>query len=236
VIPKAFRLSLISGLCVLVVGRAQADGTWHFESASGSGPYPVDTPVDAPIQDGSQLSLLLFTGVAASIASGATSPASGNYLFLQASSQAIDDTRLVFTLTASGPVEIDSLSYAAVVFKANQGPSTMNWVYSVNYGSANIGPTSLTVDTYKQDENWNSYNSDFNIITSDAATVTIVGTLGGADTLDNKNGNVGFDAFSFNIVSIPEPSTGTLLVFGLVLAVSATRKVRRNCHALPGDR
>jgi hypothetical protein len=113
--------SLACALCVLAGPLASAALIWDFEGASGSGPYLVNTPVDAPFQASSRLSTALRPGVTASIASGATAPASGDYLFLQASSQAINDTALVFTLDASGPVAINSLSYDAIVYKPNKG-------------------------------------------------------------------------------------------------------------------
>lgn len=232
---KSPKLSLVIGVCLLAANLTQAAVTWNFESASGSGPYPVDAPVGAPIQASSQLSAVLPIGVTASIASGATTPASGNYLLLNASSQAINSgAALVFTINASGAVEINSLSYAAIVFMLNQGPDQITWTYAVNYGSGNIGPTSLTTDTFKNKGDWASYNPDFNIITSDAATITITGTLSGLDTLASDNGNVGFDNFSFDVTPIvPEPTTMALLLFGLVFVVSTTRKLWWNC---PGGR
>lgn len=233
---KCPKLSHVIGLCVLTANLTQAAVTWNFDSgASGSGPYLVDTPVDAPIQDSSHLSAFLPIGVTAGIDSGATDPASGNYLLLGGSSQAINSgTRLLFTINTSGAVEINSLSYAAIVFMMNQGPDQITWTYTVNYGAGDIGPYSLTVETFKNKGNWASYSTDFNIITVGAATITIVGGLSGLSTLTSDNGSVGFDSFSFDVTPlVPEPTTMALLLFGLVFVVSTTRKSGWNC---PGGR
>ena len=117
------KLSCITGLCLLAANVAHAaTATWIFDGQSGSGPYPVDSPVDDPIQPTSRLSLTLPRGVFSSISPGAAAPGSGDYLLLSASSQAINSgTELNFTLNLSGPAEIDSLSYAAIVFMLNQG-------------------------------------------------------------------------------------------------------------------
>jgi hypothetical protein len=233
---KCSKLSLVIGLCLFAANLTQAGVTWNFDSgASGSGPYPVDTPADAPIQNSSQLLAILPIGVTASIASGATAPASGNYLLLSGSSHAINSgTAVVFTIDASGAVEINSLSYAAIVFMANQGPDQITWTYNVDYGSGGIGPYALTVDAFKNKGDWASYNSDFNITTVAAATITIIGGLSGTSTLTSDNGSVGFDSFSFNVTQlVPEPTTMALLLFGLVFVVGATNKFRCTC---PGGR
>ncbi len=218
------KLSCITGLCLLAANVAQATATWIFDGASGSGPYPVDGNVDFPIELSSQLSLTLPAGVTASITPGADSPGSGDYLHLNASSQAINNgTQLNFILVASGPVSIDSLSYAAIVFMQNQGPDEITWTYTVNYGAGNIGPANLVTDTFKNKGEWAGYNPDFNITTVAPATITITGSISGQDTLANNNGSVGFDSFSFDVtpLTVPEPATGTLLLFGFVFLVGS---------------
>ena len=228
------KLSFLTGVCLLTANLMRADDVnWHFDSGStGSGPYPVDTlPADSPIQASSQLSLDLPTGVAASINSGATTPASGNYLMLNASSQAINSgTELNFTLNASGPVNINSLSYAAKVFMLNQGPDQITWSYDIDYGAGKTGTKILTTDTFMNKGNWVAYNPNFGITTVGPATISIDGAISGQDLLANNNGNVGFDSFTFDAVSItvPEPKTMTLLLFGLVFLIG--RKAR---YALP---
>jgi hypothetical protein len=229
---KCPKLIHVFGLCLLAANLTQGAVTWNFDSgASGSGPYSIDTPVDPPIQDSSQLTPFLPVGVTASISSGATAPASGNYLLLSASSQAINSgTTVLFTINASGAVELYSLSYAAIVFMMNQGPDQITWSYTVNYGSGNIGPYGLTVDTFKNKGDWASYNPNFSIITTGAATITVVGALSGSSNFTSDNGSVGFDSFSFDVASIvPEPATMALLGFGLVFVFSSTRKLWWHC-------
>jgi hypothetical protein len=105
----------------------------------------------------------------------------------------------------------------------------MIWTATVNYGGGDIAQTLFLVDDYKDKADWNSYTPGFNFSTTAAATITIFGTLGGANTLANENGNVGFDDFSFDVIElVPEPSPALLFGAGLALvAVTATR-FRRN--------
>ncbi len=216
------KLSCLTGLCLLAANATHATATWIFDGTLGSsGPFPVDS-VDDPIQLSSQLSLNLPNRVEAVVIPGAQTPGSGDYLLLAASSFAVNNgVQLSFTLNASAPVEINSLSYAAIVFNPNQGPDQITWSYSINYGAGNIGPSSLVTDTFRDKGSWQSYNPDFNIATVAPATITISGSLTGRNLNPFDNGSVGFDNFSFDINPIPEPSTGTLLLFGLVFLVGS---------------
>ncbi len=118
----------------------------------------------------------------------------------------------------------------------NQGPcrDQITWTFDVNYGAVcNIGPNSLVTDTFKNKGEWTGYNPDFNITTVAPATVTIFGVISGADTLANNNGSVGFDSFSFDItpLTVPEPKTMTLLLFGLVFLIGS--RVRHASRTSP---
>ncbi len=227
---KSIKLSLVSGLCLLLAGLAQAaTATWDFETNSGSGPYPVGSSDTNVILASSHLTLDFPITVTATISPGATTPGSGNFSYIHSSSQAINAASLVFTFDATGPVHFGSMSYAAIVFQPVLGPNNITWTASVNYGSGDIALLFSLVDDYGRG-NWNSYNPGFNFDTTAAATITIHGNLGNAfvDTQANNNGDVGFDNFVFNVEPVPEPSTVALIVLGLVLFVCTTRKFRRN--------
>ena len=219
------KLSSLTGVCLLTANLMQAaDVNWHFDSgASGAGPYPVDTlPTDSTIQASSQLLIFNVTGATPSIASGATTPASGNYLLLTASSAAINGgNELNFALNATGPVEINSLSYAAIVFMPNQGPDQITWTYDIDYGAGSTGTKSLVTDTFKNKGDWAAYNPDFGIVTTGPATISIEGAISGQSTFTSDNGSVGFDSFSFDVesINVPEPTTGALLLLGLLFLV-----------------
>ena len=104
----------------------------------------------------------------------------------------------------------------------------MIWNYSINYGSGDIGPNFLVTDTYGPETGWRNYSPTLNIQTTGAATITILGTLGGAVADANKNGTVGFDSFDFVTRPVPEPATATLALSGLAFVIFTARKSRLN--------